>query len=557
MLSTSTSTATIWRVTVTARPYHHGNLRAALLEQAERTLAEGGRRSVAARARARGRRQPRRAAPPLRRQAGAARRAGRGRLRAPRRPAARRDRPTAATSRPPARLRARLRPLRHRARRAARADVRRQAPPGRRRRPARGGAIAPSRPPLDADRPRVRRPARSSPATPSAWRWSRSRAARDRGARPTTGCSATRARRGRGRRGRAPRARPASALTRRRTAREETGSYAPRAVGIHRAHSPSGPCSSDGKKKMSPPERATVTCAMNTGRSRSYASAAASSRSVPAQRKPTPTWSHSPSPAGQPAAQQDRRRAVGAGRQHNRPGAQLAGRRREPDGAPALQQHAVDERVAEDRQVLPRAGGVEVGEGGVPAHGPDGVDRVQDRVAARHLGPRRVPGRELLAPDRPRPHLALGPAQVRLDRRVAPAVPPLVVVPRRAGQHHARVVRRAAAEDAGAQLRAVLAVGRPRVREGERAGVERVGRPAPILVRAVVGSGLDQANLPPVLAQARGKHTAGGASACDQHVEAGVRGHPPTLSAPALGGRQRTGGASGAPEPWMQGAARW
>ena len=27
---------------VTARPYHHGNLRAALLEQAERTLAEGG-----------------------------------------------------------------------------------------------------------------------------------------------------------------------------------------------------------------------------------------------------------------------------------------------------------------------------------------------------------------------------------------------------------------------------------------------------------------------------------------------------------------------------------
>jgi AcrR family transcriptional regulator len=29
-------------VAVTARPYHHGNLRAALLEQAERTLAEGG-----------------------------------------------------------------------------------------------------------------------------------------------------------------------------------------------------------------------------------------------------------------------------------------------------------------------------------------------------------------------------------------------------------------------------------------------------------------------------------------------------------------------------------
>jgi AcrR family transcriptional regulator len=38
-------------VAVTARPYHHGNLRAALLEQAERTLADGGDLSLRALAR--------------------------------------------------------------------------------------------------------------------------------------------------------------------------------------------------------------------------------------------------------------------------------------------------------------------------------------------------------------------------------------------------------------------------------------------------------------------------------------------------------------------------
>ena len=36
---------------VTSRPYHHGNLRAALLEQAERTLADGGDLSLRALAR--------------------------------------------------------------------------------------------------------------------------------------------------------------------------------------------------------------------------------------------------------------------------------------------------------------------------------------------------------------------------------------------------------------------------------------------------------------------------------------------------------------------------
>jgi AcrR family transcriptional regulator len=41
LLSTSTSAATLPAVATTARPYHHGNLRAALLEQAEKALADG------------------------------------------------------------------------------------------------------------------------------------------------------------------------------------------------------------------------------------------------------------------------------------------------------------------------------------------------------------------------------------------------------------------------------------------------------------------------------------------------------------------------------------
>src|SRR3954451_1628119 len=41
MKTASTPTGTIWRVTAT-RPYHHGNLREALLEQAESALAQGG-----------------------------------------------------------------------------------------------------------------------------------------------------------------------------------------------------------------------------------------------------------------------------------------------------------------------------------------------------------------------------------------------------------------------------------------------------------------------------------------------------------------------------------
>src|SRR3954469_19753524 len=46
MLSPSTRDDTLPPVTATVRPYHHGNLRAALLEAAERALARGGELSL-------------------------------------------------------------------------------------------------------------------------------------------------------------------------------------------------------------------------------------------------------------------------------------------------------------------------------------------------------------------------------------------------------------------------------------------------------------------------------------------------------------------------------
>ena len=146
------------------------------------------------------------------------------------------------------------------------------------------------------------------------------------------------------------------------------------------------------------------------------------------------------------------------------------------------EQHAVDERVAEDRQVRARARLVEVGERRVPPHGADRVHRVDDRVGCG-LGEGRVPRRQLVAFELARAELRPRAVEVRPDRLVAPAVAPLVVVGRRALEHDARVVRRAAAEDARAELRAVLAVGLPRVREREPARVEDVVGPAAVGVR--------------------------------------------------------------------------
>jgi hypothetical protein len=75
------------------------------------------------------------------------------------------------------------------------------------------------------------------------------------------------------------------------------------------------------------------------------------------------------------AAQQDPRRAVGAGGQHDGPRAQLADRRRDTNRTIAGQQDAVNKRVGEDRQVLASARRIKVGEPRVPADGADRVDR--------------------------------------------------------------------------------------------------------------------------------------------------------------------------------------
>ena len=101
---------------------------------------------------------------------------------------------------------------------------------------------------------------------------------------------------------------------------------------------------------------------------------------------------------------------------------------------------------------------------------------------------------------------------------------------RAARQHDARVVRRAAAHDPRAQLGAVLALGLPRVREGQPAGVEDVRRPAPAVVGPVVGAGLEQADLATALAQPRREHAPGRAAADDQELELGAPGHPRTIS---------------------------
>ena len=248
-----------------------------------------------------------------------------------------------------------------------------------------------------------------------------------------------------------------------------------------------------------------VTWAMNSGCARSNAAVSCCSRSVGSQPKPTPTWSIRPSPTGSPRSGPMPLRSSIAGEPYAPAASTTCSARSSPADvarrrAVAVEQHAVDERVGEDRQVLAPARRVEVGEGRVPAHRADGVDRVQDRVGAGRLGER---ARATATAPRGRPahaQLRARRAEVGLDRRVAPAVAPLVVVRRRAREHHARVVRRAAADDARAQLRAVLAVGLPRVREGEPARVEHVRRPAPAVVRAVVGPRLDQADAPPALA---------------------------------------------------------
>ena len=117
---------------VTPRPYHHGNLRAALLEHAEQRSTTGGELSLRELAREVGvsHAAPRRHFADKQALLDALAEDGFERLGAELRGAL--AAAGAELRRPPAGLRPRLRPLRDRARRAARADVRRQAPPRRR-----------------------------------------------------------------------------------------------------------------------------------------------------------------------------------------------------------------------------------------------------------------------------------------------------------------------------------------------------------------------------------------------------------------------------------------
>ena len=225
------------------------------------------------------------------------------------------------------------------------------------------------------------------------------------------------------------------------------------------------------------------------------------------------------------AAKEDPGRAVGAGGQHDGSCAQFARARRDTDCPVAGQQDAVDERVGEDRQVVTSARGVEVGEGRVPADGADRVDRVHDRLVPRRRSEGAMPRRQLVGREPTYAHLTFRPLQVRLDRVIAPAVAPFVVVRGGALEHDAGVVSGAATQDPGAQLRAIFTIGLPSVREGQLTGIEHVLRPAPVRVLPVVRSRLDETDPPPALAQARSQDAARRAATDDQYVEARSGGH--------------------------------
>ncbi len=243
------------------------------------------------------------------------------------------------------------------------------------------------------------------------------------------------------------------------------------------------------------------------------------------------------------AAQQDGRREVGARCEHD--GLRLdaaAVSEPSPDRTRPLQEHALDKRVAENGEVRPSPGGVEIRERGVPADAGDdvrgsrgdpdrplGVVRVIEQGETELLGggeERAVEGRGRVGVCSPGAQRRPGPLEVRRQARMSPIRPPLVVVRGRSRQHETRVVRRAAADHARSQRAIVLAARAPVVREHERPRIEQLLRPAAAVERPVVRAGLQQTNAPGgILRKARGHHTPGGAAADDQNV---VVLRPPT-----------------------------
>jgi hypothetical protein len=219
------------------------------------------------------------------------------------------------------------------------------------------------------------------------------------------------------------------------------------------------------------------------------------------------------------APQEDRGRAVRARSDHDGARPHLAALGCQPHGPTGLDEHAVDERVAADREIRPRSRRIEIREPRVPASCAAHVRGVDDGVVAGRVRERAVPGRDLLHGERSRREDRLRALEERRDLGVAPAGAPRLEVLGRWAQEDARVVRRAAADHACAELRAVLAGGLPGVRERERPRVEQVGGPPAALERAVVRPRLDEADgARRVLREPRGEHTARGPTARDRHV---------------------------------------
>ena len=209
------------------------------------------------------------------------------------------------------------------------------------------------------------------------------------------------------------------------------------------------------------------------------------------------------------AAQEDRGRRVCARADDDPLRFEQAAVAHDADGRAVLDHDPVDEGVGDDREVGPRTRGVEVRERGVPPRRPACVERERrgavgrvevvqvgeprDPDARRALQEGTVPGRQLGVGEGARPELPLGPLQERLQLRIGPRAP-LVVVVARAPDDRARVVCRAASDHARAARRATALVV-PVVGGGERVRRAQVGRPR-VAGRAVVGPRLHQADRP-------------------------------------------------------------
>src|SRR5690606_37128688 len=164
-------------------------------------------------------------------------------------------------------------------------------------------------------------------------------------------------------------------------------------------------------------------------------------------------------------------------------------------------------------QITLLADRIEVGQGRVPARAIDDIGRrrrhaldivrVIEVIDTRDAGPGSrldeagLEGRHLLVAGDAHPQGLLRALEGRGDVRPGPAVVPqlgpAVVIAPVAEQRHTAVVRRAAADDAGAVVGGrpdltgvVRAAVAPVVRTGDAAGVEQLRRPAPLSERAIV-----------------------------------------------------------------------